>query len=262
MIRVAVGGAAGRMGSLIAQLALDDHAFRVVGALESPGHPALGQDLGQTLGRASTQVIITEEFASATADADVLIEFTVPEATLAHAKAAAARRVPMVIGTTGLTPAQMDRLKACAAKTPIFWSPNMSLGVLLLRRLLAESAEFLKAVGLDRTVKFQLSETHHVHKKDAPSGTAKQLRDDLAASFRRPAAQLAIESKREGEIVGLHRVQLTIGDERLVLEHEALSRAIFARGALVVAKFLGARGRKPGFYTMDTFAKWSLSPGG
>lgn len=260
MIRVAISGVAGRIGSLMANLALDDKKCRVVGALEAPGHAALGQDLGQFLGRPTTQVVITEDAASALADADVLIEFTSPEATLQHARAAATHRVTMVIGTTGLNAAQEGELRRLSRRTAILHSPNMSLGVLIVRRMLAEAARVMTACGLDRGVAFQIVETHHVHKKDRPSGTAKLLATEIARVFPKQARPVPIESRREGEVVGIHEILLAFGDERIRLEHDAQSRRIFAQGALVVAKFLVERlGRKPGFYDMDAFAQHLLA---
>lgn len=255
MIRLAVSGVAGRMGREIAGQALADKVFRVVGALEAPKQDALGQDLGQSLGRQSTQVIITEDTASALADAQVLIEFTSPEATIAHARVAAARKVMMVVGTTGLSNVQLSTLKRLARRTPIFWAPNMSMGVLVMRRMLAEAAAVLKASGLERSAALKITETHHVHKKDKPSGTAKQLADDLTTWFPLSESDIPIQAKREGDVVGIHDVVLTIGDEKLTLQHEALSRKIFARGALVVARLMVEKIHKPGFYTMDALYK-------
>ncbi|MBI4227703.1 MAG: 4-hydroxy-tetrahydrodipicolinate reductase [Candidatus Omnitrophica bacterium] len=255
MIKIAVSGVAGRMGREIAAQALADKVFRVVGALEAPKHAALGQDLGQSLGRPSTQVIITEDAASALADAQVLIEFTTPEATIAHARAAAGRKVMMVVGTTGLTSVQQATLKRLARRTPIFWAPNMSMGVLVMRRMLAEAAAVLKASGLERGVELRIAETHHAQKKDKPSGTAKQLAEDLTSWFPLSENEIPIQAKREGEVIGVHNVALTLGEERLTVQHEALSRGIFARGALIVARLMVERVHRPGFYTMDTLYK-------
>lgn len=255
MIKLAISGVAGRMGREIATQALADKALRVVGALEAPGHEALGQDLGQFLGKPSTQVIITEDIRSVLAEAQLLIDFTTPEATMAHARLAAPRKVMLVVGTTGLSTGQLATLKRLAKRTPIFWSPNMSVGVFVMRRMLAEAAAVLKASGLDRGAELRISETHHVHKKDKPSGTAKQLAEDLKSLFPLIESDIPIHAKREGEVVGVHDVLLTLGDERLRIEHEALSRTIFARGALVIAKTLVERVHRPGFHTMDSLFK-------
>ena len=258
-VRIAMSGVAGRMGSLIATLALEDRAFRVVGALESPGHQALGSELGQFLQKPSRQVIITEDLDSGLAEAQVLIEFTTPAATLEHAQAAAARKVAMVIGTTGLTDRDHAALRRLSRRTAIFWSPNMSLGILLVRRMLAEAWAFLHACGLDRETRVAIEETHHIHKKDKPSGTAKQLAEDLGRLFPQHRGRVPIEATREGDVVGIHDVALTFGDEQLLLRHEALSRKIFAQGALVVAKFLVERLKaKPGYYDMDVLCQHLL----
>lgn len=253
MVKVAVSGVAGRMGSQIAALALREPTrYQVVGALEAPGHPALGEDLGQRLGRDTTQVVITEDAASALADAHVLIEFTTPAASLEHARAAAARGVGMVIGTTGFSDNQHRALRRLARRIPIVWSPNMSLGILITRRMLAEAARLLKACMLDGRATIRITETHHTHKRDKPSGTAKQLQQDLALMLARPRAQIPITAIRQGEVVGIHEVAFGMPNERLTVTHEAQSRQIFAAGALAVAQILVERlRRRPGYYTMD-----------
>ena len=232
-IKLAISGYRGRMGSLILKQARRDPRWNIVGTIEQFTTP---QEIERILQRA-----------------ELLIEFTTPSATLAHAKVAAAQRVAMVIGTTGLSAAQMRSLRHCATKTPIFWSPNMSIGVLTLRGLLEEAARLLRAYRLDGQATLAIAETHHAQKKDAPSGTAKQLREDLARWFRCSPEAIPISSVREGEVIGRHRVTLALGEETLTLEHDAASRRIFAHGALLVARFLIERlKRQPGFYTMDT----------
>lgn len=253
MVRIAVSGVCGRMGSQIVTWALDDRSLKVVGALEAPGHPALGQDLGQRLGRPPLQVIISDDPASALGEAHVLIEFTTPEATMAHARMAADQGVGMVIGTTGLSHAQHAGLQRLARRIPIFWSPNMSLGVLVVRRMLAAAAQTLKACTLATGTRLKILETHHVHKKDKPSGTAQLLQDDLATLLNRPPTKIPIASIREGEVVGKHEVIFQMADEQIRVVHDAQSRKIFAAGALIVAKTLARTLRgKPGYYTMES----------
>lgn len=254
MVRIAVSGVGGRMGSRIAALALEDrNTLRVVGALEAPNHPLLGQDLGQSLGRETTQVVITDEAVSALAEAQVLIEFTSPGATLAHARIAARQGVKLVIGTTGLTETQRRELRKLSKKIPILYSPNMSFGVSIFRRAVREAARAYRQLGPPAPA-VGIVETHHTMKKDKPSGTAKQLREDLQAILTKSA--IAIESRREGEVVGEHTVTFTAANDQLVFTHRATSRDIFAKGALLAATRLGALAT-PKLYTMDLL--WDLA---
>ncbi|MBI4313962.1 MAG: 4-hydroxy-tetrahydrodipicolinate reductase [Candidatus Omnitrophica bacterium] len=247
-VKVAIAGCCGRMGSLVCNLALEDASFQVTGALESARNANLGQDLGQTLGRATTQVIITEDIPSALADAQILIDFTTPEATLGHAQVAAQLKKTMLIGTTGFSPAQMKNLQSLAKKIPIFWSSNMSIGILAVRRMLQKSARVLVDFGL--TPKLSVFEIHHVHKKDAPSGTAKQIKEDLLKAFSAKENQVPVTYDRKGEEIGYHQVAVDLGQEVIKIEHQAKSREIFAAGALAIAKKMAKS--KPGFYTMDS----------
>ncbi len=248
MVKIAVSGVGGRMGGRIAALALDDpKTYQVVGALEAPGHAALGQDLGQLLGRTTTQVVVTDHMPSALGEAQVLIEFTNPAATIDHARMAARHGVKLVIGTTGLTERQMRELPRLAKKIPILYAPNMSFGVYILRRALREVALCYQQLG-PAALTIEMMETHHKMKKDKPSGTAKQLRDDLHAIL--VEHDIPIQSRREGEVVGEHTVTFTHGHDQLVLTHRATSRDTFAKGALFAARLL-AMISKPKFYTMD-----------
>jgi len=249
--RLVVTGCRGRMGSLLIEEALKDPTFDLVGAIERAGHPDLGQPLPQR-----PSLAIVADLARTLKDADVLIEFTTPEATVANAELAASAGVPMVIGTTGLSEAQLGSLAACARRIPIFRSPNMSIGILMLDRMIKEAANVLKVFELHHTVKPRIVEIHHAQKKDAPSGTAKFLAANTGGYFDIPADpdHIPIESKREGEVAGIHTETIRFGDERIALEHEALSRRAFARGALLVARFMVEHvRRRAGQYDMETF---------
>lgn len=252
-IKLAISGVGGRMGSRIATKALEDRKFfQVVGALESPGHPTLGEDLGRSLRRDTTQVVITDDVESALVNAQVLIEFTNPTATIEHARIAARHGVKMVIGTTGLTEIQFQELKRLARKIPILHSPNMSFGVYIFRRAIREVASSYKRLG-SRSLKIDIVETHHKMKKDKPSGTAKQLRDDVQAIL--VEKEIKIHSRREGDVIGEHSVKFVAGDDELEFTHRATSRDIFVKGALFAA-ILVDMVRRPKLYTMDLL--WDL----
>ena len=233
MIKLAISGCQGRMGSLILELAFKDLDFSVVCILEAKSHPALNTKVAH--------LSITDN-AYQIKEADVLIEFTTAEATMAHVKDCRQYRRAMVIGTTGLNTAQVDQIKAAAREIPIVLSPNMSVGVNMFFRLVKEAAQRLPKDSLVKIV-----EAHHIHKKDAPSGTAKQLAQIIKEA--RGEEVKEIQSIREGEIIGDHRVFFAGAFDTIELRHSAKSRAIFAHGALVAAKWLV--NQKPGFYTME-----------
>lgn len=248
-VKLVVSGSCGRMGRSIATLALADSACRIAAALEASGHPSLGHDYGMVLGRPKPlKVPVTDDARAALARGDVLIEFTVPEVTIQHATLAVELRKPMVVGTTGLTPAQQDALAGAAKQIPIVFSPNMSLGVNVLFELAKLAAE-----RLGQRFDVEIIEAHHKFKKDSPSGTAKRLAEAVAAGRKQPVSAIPVHAVRAGDIVGDHTVIFAGASERLELTHRAQSRDVFAGGALMAAQFV--KGRKPGLYDMADVLK-------
>ncbi|MFA6599848.1 MAG: 4-hydroxy-tetrahydrodipicolinate reductase [Candidatus Omnitrophota bacterium] len=260
MIRLAVAGAAGRMGRAILGLAKKDPAFRIAGGLEQDGHSALGTDIGFLIGGEPLGASIGRDPETVLEDADVLIDFTHPSTLPAHLKAAVAAKVGYVLGTTGLGAVEMRLLKAAARKISIVQSPNMSVGVNLLFKL-AEMTS--RTLGEDYDI--EIAEIHHRMKKDAPSGTAMKLLEIMAEARKknlrkdavygregetgaRPKGQLGVLALRGGDVVGDHTVYFLGDAERIELSHRASSRNAFAQGALVAAKFVAKR--KSGLYNM------------
>jgi 4-hydroxy-tetrahydrodipicolinate reductase len=261
MADVVVAGAAGRMGNRLVALLQEDKELRLVGALEAPGHPALGRDAGEAAGVGRLTVPITAD-AEAALDKDrILIEFSVPEASLAHARLVARQGGRAVIGTTGFTPAQREELAAIGRSIAILVAPNMSVGVNVAFRILADMARML---GDDYDV--EIVETHHRFKKDAPSGTALRMAEVVAEALGRDLAKTAVYDRhdklaertrkeigmaalRTGDVVGEHTVTFGALGERLELTHRAQSRDNFARGALRAARFIATA--KPGLYSMQ-----------
>ena len=233
------------MGRSIATLALQDSVFAIGAALEAAGHEAIGRDLGAVLGQASSLgVKVSDDASAAIGRGDVLIEFTAPEVTVAHAQLAQQLRKPMVIGTTGLSDAQQEALRAVSKTVPMVLSPNMSVGVTVLFELARTAAERLGS-GYD----LEVVEAHHRHKKDAPSGTAKRLAEVLAAVRKTKGVAVPVHAVRAGDIVGDHTVILAGPAERLELTHRAQSREVFAQGALRAARFVIKQ--QPGLYDMS-----------
>lgn len=244
-IKLIISGACGRMGRSIAALALRDPAFSLGAALEAPKHDAVGRDLSAMLGSsAPVGVAVTDDAEAALGQGDVVVEFTVPEVTIAHVELAKRLKKPMVIGTTGLSEAQHAQLRAAASAIPIVFSANMSLGVNVLFELVQAAATHL-GPGYD----VEVIEAHHRHKQDAPSGTAKRLAAVLATSRRQRVDSIPVHAIRAGEIVGDHTVVFAGPSERLELTHRAQSREVFAQGALRAAQFVVGHG--PGLYDMS-----------
>ncbi len=259
-LNIAVAGASGRMGRMLIEAVLGSADCKLSGALDASGSPALGGDAGAFLGRA-TGVAITSDLRQGLAGADVLIDFTRPEGTLAHLGVCRERGVRMVIGTTGFSAAQKAEIAAAAQALPIVMAPNMSVGVNVMLRLLDQAARALSA-GYD----IEVIEAHHRHKVDAPSGTALAMGEVLARALGRELKDCAVYARegvtgerdpstigfatvRGGDIVGDHTVLFAGTGERIEITHRSNSRANYAAGSLRAAGFL--RGKPPGLYGMD-----------
>ena len=176
-IRVAIAGASGRMGHMLIEAVLASPDLRLTGALDAAGNPSLGTDAGAFLGK-PTGVAVTADVGQAIANADVLIDFTRPEGTLAHLAVAAEKGVGVVIGTTGFNEAQKAQIAQAAEKTAVVFSPNMSVGVNVTFKLLEMAAKALQDGGYD----IEIIEAHHKHKVDAPSGTALKMGEVIASA--------------------------------------------------------------------------------
>ena len=237
------------MGILLAEEAAKEPGrFSIAGAVEHTGHPQIGQPLpGQP------DLRISDDLPGTLKKADLLIEFTTPSATLANACGAAAAKIPMVIGTTGFTADQLAELRQLSRKIPIFWSPNMSIGIVIVRRTISSLSKLLFDFGLAERIKVSISEIHHTKKADKPSGTAKALAEELLKATGWLIRDEEIEAKREGEVIGVHSVTFRAPSENITLLHEATDRRVFAQGALLVAANFRNLWKKPGWYGMDDF---------
>lgn len=260
-LELVVCGAAGRMGSLLVRLIAAERDLVLAGAVEAPGHPALGRDAGEVAGSGKASVRIVGELAPLADPRRVILDFTAPAAAVEHVRVAAERGAAIVVGTTGLSPAQQSEIRSLAARTRCLVAPNMSLGVNVLLRLVAEATRML-GPAFDA----EIVELHHRHKKDAPSGTALALGRAVAAARgqaldeqaifgrhgqtgERPAGQIGILALRAGDAVGTHTVLFGGAGERLELTHRAESRECLARGAIRAARWLA--GQPPGLWSME-----------
>jgi len=259
--RIVITGVSGRMGQMLVQEVAANPQTQLVGAVERAGHDWIGQDLGVVMGGTASGVIVTSDAGAAMAQADAVIDFTAPEATIAFAVAAAQAGIVHVIGTTGMTPDQIAQLSpSAAAGATIVRAGNMSLGVNLLTLLTRKVA-----AALDEDFDIEVIESHHNRKVDAPSGTALMLGEaaaegrgvalaDVSDSGRdgitgaRKRGDIGFSAIRGGDIVGEHDVMFAGAGERIILRHIASDRGLFARGALKAA--LWGQGRAPGEYDM------------
>ncbi|MCK4601165.1 MAG: 4-hydroxy-tetrahydrodipicolinate reductase [Phycisphaerae bacterium] len=265
MTKIAITGAAGRMGRRIAALAIESGStelttgelFDIVSAIEVAGHEVLGRDVGELAGVGMFGVKVTETIEDAP---DVLIDFSTPEGTIRWLDVCRDRKISMVIGTTGLTESQLAEIADAASKIAIVHAANMSVGVNLLLKIVGEVA---RALGEDYDV--EIAETHHRFKKDAPSGTALALAKAICTAAGKDAGEAIVYGRagqcpRKGGEIGMHalRVGDTVGEhtvhfgnlgETVTLGHTAHTRDTFARGALRAAQWVV--GKPAGLYTMQ-----------
>ncbi|MCV2867593.1 4-hydroxy-tetrahydrodipicolinate reductase [Defluviimonas sp. WL0002] len=257
---IVITGASGRMGQMLVKLVASSDKARLVGAVERAGHPWVGQDIGTAMGGAELGVKVTDDALEAFANAQAVIDFTSPSASVEFAALAAQARAVHVIGTTGLEAEHLEKFGAAARHAVIIRAGNMSLGVNLLTQLTRRVA-----AALDADWDIEIVEAHHRMKVDAPSGTALMLGEaaaegrgvDLAGhrdsgrdgmTGARKRGDIGFSAIRGGDIVGEHDVIFAAEGERVILRHIATDRAIFARGAIRAA--LWGQDKKPGEYDM------------
>lgn len=257
-ITVGVNGASGRMGKRVIALLSAEPGMKLAAALVRAGHPTLGRDAGAAAGVADLGVPLTER---PEGPFDVLIDFSTPDATLRRLTDCVRDRTAVVVGTTGLEALHMERLRTASRTIPVLYAPNMSLGVNLLFKMVGAVAKVLGGY-----YDVEIVEAHHRHKKDAPSGTALKLAEEIGRALgykmdksvvygrhgqvgERVPDQIAIHAVRGGDIVGEHTVVFAGLGDRFEITHRAHSRDTFARGAIRAARFLA--GAKPGWYAIE-----------
>lgn len=259
-MKIAIAGASGRMGRMLVEAVLQHPEAQLVGVLDRAGGPLEGQDAGAFMGR-ETGVRVTSDVDAVLAEAEYLIDFTRPEATIAYLACAARHGVKLIVGTTGFSDAQKAQLQAASAATAMVVAPNMSVGVNVTFKLLDVAARLL-ATGYD----IEIIEAHHRHKVDAPSGTALKMGEVIAQALGRDLEHCAVYGRegitgerdpstigfsaiRGGDIVGDHTVLFAGIGERIEISHKSASRVSYAQGALRAAQFLA--GKASGLYDMQ-----------
>lgn len=258
MIRIAIAGAAGRMGQAIARELQGNNELFLVAALEHKHSSALGQDIGLMCGLGTTDVLIVDQLDGGSFD--LLIDFTQPESTMEHIALCLENNAAMVIGTTGLNDPQKQMIVDAGRRIPILLAANTSVGVNLCASLVEMAARVLGDV-----VDIEIMEAHHRHKVDAPSGTALLLGEAVAGALNkdldrdgvyerygytgeRVAGSIGFSTIRGGDIAGEHTVMFIGESERIEITHRATDRKNFAWGAIRAASWLS--GQQPGFYRM------------
>lgn len=261
-MKIAVNGALGRMGRMVVEAAAMRPDARVVALVERADHPHAGQMVPTPWGDLP---LLSDSARAAETGADVGIDFSVPAAAVAFTEVFAGRGIAVVSGTTGMTQANLDALKAASAGAPVVWSPNTSLGVWCLHELAALAASILGP-----SYDIEVIETHHRHKRDAPSGTAlslvRRLGEDAAVTCGRqgevgprPDGEIGVHAVRGGEVVGDHTVMFLGDHDRIEVTHRASSRMLLAEGALALAERLC--GRPAGWYTVSDLLKGGAGAG-
>lgn len=261
MTRIAVHGAAGRMGRALIEACVQHPQLELAAAVERPGSEVLGVDAGQLAGLGELKVKIGASLENAAPQFDVLVDFTRPEPSLAALEICRVHGKKMVIGTTGFSESEKKRIAAAATEIGILFAPNMSVGVNLCFKLLDLAA---RVMGDD--VDIEVIEAHHRHKVDAPSGTALRMGEIVAQALHRDLTTHAVygreghtgererktigfETIRAGDIVGEHTVMFADIGERVEITHKASSRMTFAKGAMRAAEWLVRQ--PPGLYDMQ-----------
>ncbi len=232
MIKLGITGACGKMGRRIYELASQDKELEVTLALEKKGTPLIGKDLGRLKVSSNLDGLLL---------VDVLVDFTLPEAVSEHLDYVAKYKTPLVLGTTGLSSEQVDKVQEIAKIVPIVFSPNMSIGVNVLFSILPEIA---KRLGPDYSV--EIVEAHHKLKKDAPSGTAKKMAEVIKQVIQK---DVPVHALRLGDIFGDHTVIFCGNSERIEIRHQAHTRDLFVVGALKAVKWVARQ--SAGLYTMQ-----------
>jgi 4-hydroxy-tetrahydrodipicolinate reductase len=261
MVNAVVTGAAGRMGGKVINLISTTDNIRVAGAVEVSGHPIIGRDIGQSLGLGNTGILVSDNLADCIDKADVVIDFTSHDASLKNLKTASEKNCAIVIGSTGFNAGELDEIKRLAVKSRCVLTPNMSVGVNVMLKVLEYCAGILKD---DYDV--EIIEAHHHLKKDAPSGTAMQMAKVIADKLgrdmdkslvyarrgligERTKKEIGIQTVRAGDITGDHTVIFGGIGERLEIIHRAHSRDNFAKGAIRAAQWIV--NQKSGLYDMQ-----------
>ena len=263
--KISIPGGNGRMGKTLIKEIIENENLELVSSYCLPNEKEKGLDLGTLVGLKPIDKILTDNLLSIFEDTDVIIDFTVPKASIMHVEKAATLKIPIVIGTTGFSNEQFDKIKSFSNKIPIVYSANFSVGITIMKKLINDATRNL---GSDWEI--EIFEVHHNKKVDSPSGTALLLGSEAAKARgknlddikqlsregiigKRKKDEIGFSVVRGGNVVGEHSIKYFNGDERLEINHVANDRSIFAKGAIRSA--IWSLNQKPGFFTLDHVLK-------
>jgi 4-hydroxy-tetrahydrodipicolinate reductase len=241
MCNTFISGATGKVGRILVERVLEDLDLKLVGGSASKESKDLGKDLGALIGKSIININLTEGI-SARKDIDLIIDFSRPQNSIQVLKFARKENIPMLIGTTGFNEDELNEINEISKEIPLLIASNTSMGIALFKKIIDYSKEVLNVAS-----SVEIHEQHHEEKKDSPSGTAINLKDQLKEIL--PNKDIHIVSSREGDSPGVHTIKLSFEDETLEISHKASDRSIFAKGAIIAGKWL--KDKPPGLYTMQ-----------
>ena len=236
-----ISGITGKVGKLLSSYALKSNHFKLVGGSCTPENNFFEKDVGKLLETEETGIQISGKM-SEDLSADIIIDFSSPKSSMEILQLAKKKEIPILIGTTGFSEDDFKKIEVASTKIPVLFAPNTSSGIAILKNILNTSKNLFS-----EDHEFSIRETHHVEKKDSPSGTALDLKRAIISIY--PEAKVVIKSYREGNNPGEHTVSITLDNEKIEFTHRAEDRSIFALGALKGALWLTER--SPGFYSMS-----------
>ena len=241
MCNVFISGATGKVGRILIEEILEDVDLKLAGGSASKESKDLGKDLGALIGRSYINIKILEGISNEK-DIDLIIDFSRPQNSIQISRFARKENIPILIGTTGFSEEELDEINEISKEIPLLIAPNTSMGIALFKKILDYSKEVLNVAS-----SIEIYEQHHKEKKDSPSGTAINLKDQLKDIL--SDKDIHIESSREGDSPGLHTIKLSFEGETIEISHKASDRSIFVKGAIFAGKWL--KDKPPGFYTMQ-----------
>ena len=241
MCNTFISGATGKVGRILIKKVLEDPDLRLAGGSASKDSKELGKDLGILIGKGSIDIHIVDTISNEN-DIDLIIDFSRPQNSIEILRFASKEKIPVVLGTTGFNDNELNEINKISKEIPLLIAPNTSMGIAMFKKILDRSKECIQTAS-----SLEIREKHHEEKKDSPSGTAINLKEQLIEML--SCEDIQIVSVREGDSPGEHSLILSFDDETLEISHKVSDRSIFARGAIIAGKWL--KNKQPGPYTMQ-----------
>jgi len=241
MCNTFISGATGKVGRILIEKVLEDSDLRLVGGSSSKDSKELGKDLGVLIGKGSIDINIVDNISNEN-DIDLIIDFSRPQNSIDILRFASKENIPVVLGTTGFNDTEINEINRISKEIPLLIAPNTSMGIAIFKKILDHSKGVIQTAS-----SLEIHEKHHEEKKDSPSGTAINLKEQLIEIL--SSEDIQIVSVREGDSPGEHSLVLSFEGETLEISHKVSDRSIFAKGAIIAGKWL--KNKQPGSYTMQ-----------